>query len=52
MVHVYPINDLKEHDTESHLCECEPRVDFELGIVVHNAYDLREIQEFINKERK
>ena len=46
--HVYPVNDLKEHDTESLNCDCEPRIDWEYHIVIHNAWDMREAQEFIN----
>lgn len=49
MIHVYPLNDLREHDTEeSTLCDCGPRVDLSDDgemIVVHNSYDGREFQE-------
>lgn len=43
-IHVYPVNDLKEHDTENTTCECCPAVVFEEGemIVVHNSFDGRE----------
>lgn len=46
--HVYPVNDLYPHDTESADCDCDPKVEFlESGdtLVVHNAWDGREIIE-------
>ena len=44
--HVLPIDDLKEH-TEDTVCECHPKVIFENGnmIIVHNAFDKRELKE-------
>lgn len=44
MIHVYPINDLKDHSLEDTQCDCDPRVIFEYAeiIVVHNSYDGRE----------
>ena len=48
--HVYPLNDLEEHDTESAgQCDCNPTVEFVNGdtIVIHNSYDGREIIEQI-----
>jgi len=50
--HVYPNNDIKEHKLEGLDCDCEPRIDWEYQIVIHNAWDMREAQEFINKETK
>ena len=47
-VHVYPINDLKEHNTEDFLnCNCNPRVETINGnfMIIHNSYDGREIIE-------
>lgn len=46
MLHVLPVNDIKEH-TEESTCECCPTVIIENGemICIHNAYDLREIGE-------
>lgn len=52
-MHVYPINDMQEHDTESNGdCACDPDVEWidqETGLpygdgplVVHNAYDRRD----------
>lgn len=61
--HVYPVSDTKDHDIEGtwkmfdgvHLeahpfCGCLPEIDWDNRIVIHNAWDLREAQEFINKE--
>ena len=50
--HVYPVNDLREHDTEALNCDCEPRIDWEYHIVVHNSWDMREAQEYINEKGK
>lgn len=47
--HVYPVNDLKEHDTESKTCHCQPRIDWKHQIVIHNAYDLREVKEYLDE---
>lgn len=50
MIHVLPIDDLEPH-IESELCECGPRImwrdedtgeEFDVPIVVHNAFDGRE----------
>lgn len=49
--HVYPVNDHKLHDTESLYCTCQPEIDWANQIVIHNAWDMREIHEFINKEK-
>jgi hypothetical protein len=48
---IIPINDIKEHDEESTICECNPEVIFENGemIIIHNAFDGRELEEQINK---
>lgn len=40
--HVFPINDLIEHNTESMECVCGPEIDFENEIVIHAAMDRRE----------
>lgn len=51
-IHVYPLDDWFDHDTESMDCLCEPRVEFvdpETGephpepLVIHNALDQREV---------
>ncbi len=39
--HVYPLNDLREHDTENGLsCWCHPQED--KGVIIHNSLDNRE----------
>ncbi len=48
--HVYPNNDLKEHKLEGLDCHCEPEIDWENQIVIHNAYDNREAQEYVNRK--
>jgi len=42
-IHVLPVNDLRDH-VESETCWCNPQTD-ELGVVVHNALDQRELYE-------
>lgn len=49
MVHVYPLNDLREHEMIRE-CWCRPDVDEDDGVCVHNALDGREAYE--NGERK
>lgn len=44
MIHILPVNDLKEHEESVH-CHCQPKVDWVDEIVIHNAYDKREIVE-------
>ena len=50
-VHVYPVNNLKEHILESTDCPCNPTVKVEGAslIIVHNAWDKREIIEQANE---
>lgn len=48
-VHVYPLNDLREHATDGTECWCGAEEDDE-GIVVHNSADGREA--FETGERK
>lgn len=51
MIHITPINDLKEHTDET-TCECNPRVEkLEDGefMCVHNSYDGREGLELANE---
>lgn len=42
--HVYPLNDLKEHCTDSVQCWCNPRVEWEgmQEIIIHNSADGRD----------
>lgn len=47
-VHVYPVDDLKPHNTQERTCDCLPKVEtFSWGqaVVVHNSWDGREIGE-------
>ena len=46
-IHVYPLNDLQEHKTVGVDCPCEPTVKVEGAtlIIIHNAFDHREIVE-------
>ena len=51
MIHILPVNDLKEHE-ELTTCECKPRIeildDGEI-MVIHNSYDGREyIEELVS----
>lgn len=46
--HVYPVNDKRKHTTYGPFCLCQPEYDWEHKIVIHNAWDLREAQEYIN----
>lgn len=50
IVHVLPVNDLEPREEEGTTCKCEPRVEFVEGgiLVIHNAYDQREIIEQVN----
>ena len=40
--HVYPIDDLQEHNAEDHNCWCDPKIDWKLQLIIHNALDDRE----------
>lgn len=40
--HVYPLNDLREHELSGKNCWCHPHIDEEDSIVIHNALDKRE----------
>lgn len=46
-LHVYPLNDLREHITDGSGCPCNPTVEV-VGaylLYIHNAWDHREIVE-------
>lgn len=47
-VHVLPINDKLEHVEVGVSCWCKPTVTPE-GVIVHNAADNREVQEWWDK---
>lgn len=40
--HIFPINDLIEHNTEGFECPCNPEIDFDNEIVIHSSLDRRE----------
>ena len=40
--HIYPCEDLKPHVTDGTPCWCNPTIDDEDDIVIHNAMDQRE----------
>ena len=48
---VVPISDIRDHDDFNENCHCRPTVIEEDNgvVIVHNAYDLRELFEEINK---
>lgn len=41
MIHIAPVGDIIEHDQNTHMCQCNPVVDFENNLVVHYAMDGR-----------
>lgn len=45
--HVYPLDDLIEHDTDDDDCVCGPTVEFVTGgkVVIHHSLDNREAKE-------
>jgi hypothetical protein len=46
-IHTYPLNDLKEHNTDSEDCWCNPTVEQEENgkLIIHNSLDRRECYE-------
>lgn len=40
--HVYPVNDLREHETDGKPCWCNPRIEEDGMLIVHNSMDKRE----------
>ena len=53
MIHIHPLNDIKEHDTSDtgNTCHCEPtvRVAGNEIFVTHNSFDGREGVEWANE---
>jgi hypothetical protein len=49
MIHVYPLNDEREHETgDTTTCWCNPKLDesnYGEMIVIHNSLDCRELIE-------
>lgn len=41
--HIYPANDLKEHNIDDENCWCRPKI--EGVLVIHNSLDRRELYE-------
>lgn len=39
-IHVYPLNDLRPHETDGKKCWCNPQEDDE--VIIHNSMDKRE----------
>ena len=52
-IHVYPINDKKEHILIGNNCDCKPRIEIEGAkmLIIHNAWDFREIAEELNNDK-
>lgn len=40
--HVYPLDDLREHEFDGTACWCDPLYDEEFDLVIHNSLDGRE----------
>jgi len=45
MTHIYPLNDVFEHDLSGLDCECNPEIDFNAELVIHFAFDGRDLIE-------
>ena len=47
MLHVYPIDDIEEHNTDDTACWCVPEITEQYGqiIIIHNAFDGRTLKE-------
>ncbi len=45
-VHVYPVDDSREHQVDGDACWCEPSYEYEMGwldhVLIHNSADGRE----------
>ena len=48
--HVYPINDTFDHNLEGHECDCNPFIDFKNDLVIHSAFDGRDLIEELGDE--
>jgi hypothetical protein len=51
-LHVWPLDDKREHVLEGVDCPCEPRTALEGAtlIVTHNAFDFRDVAEWLNEQ--
>ncbi len=48
--HIFPINDLIKHNTETKgtddlICQCNPKIDVEHYLIIHESMDRREVNE-------
>ncbi len=51
--HILPLNDLIEHENGIDLyCPCNPTIDVENQIVIHDSLDGREAIEWANEQRE
>lgn len=46
--HVFPVNDVEAHDLQSFDCKCDPEINYTDMVVVHNAFDKRDVLEEIS----
>ena len=48
--HIYPLNDKREHILTGTKCPCEPKIEVQGAtlLIIHNAWDFREIAEELN----
>jgi hypothetical protein len=47
--HIYPINETERHVLEGYSCPCNPKIDWENELVIHRAFDHREVVEEANE---
>ncbi len=45
IIHTYPLDDWKEHETDGDDCWCNPRIEEDGKLIVHNSMDERESYE-------
>ena len=49
--HIIPKNDWIEHKDFGLDCICEPKIDWEYMLVIHNSFDGRELEETLKGKR-
>lgn len=47
--HIFPLDDLGEHELKGFYCECEPQIDWENELVIHHSFDNRELIEEVEE---
>lgn len=47
--HIYPLNDIEDHNLVDAICKCNPTISED--IVIHYAFDGRDILEAIEENR-